>query len=391
MSSKIILTGELSFLNLADLLQLFGSNGSTGVLHIKSKYTPTEGLIYFVDGNPVDASSGAQKGRDALYSIFGWLEGKFEFSNEAVTREKVIKDSRMGLILEGLKMLDDGQIEKAGPVSLDKGLDKGTLPLIKGPFVDYTYVVDEESHSDGAKVTEEGKHGRWICVILKGVLEVVKESPEGPITLLRLGEGAFFGTMASFLIHSYVRSATVVAVGDVQLGVLDSQRLSTEHSRMSVELRNVAMSIDRRLRDVTNRVVEVSLGQDQIEELIKDKKQLIKEGDEDERLSVIEQGEALVVQKTDHGPLLLNKLGKKDFIGNIPFLNIGHEPYSASVFASEDLELKELDPANLRNDYDQASQMLKYLIEHTATCISVTTRIARQLKDKAKGKKAGGS
>lgn len=391
MGGNAILSGDLGFLSLADLLQLLGSNGSTGVVRIKSKYAPTAGLIYIVDGNPVDASIGAQAGLEALYSLFGWTEGEFEFSKEAVTKERAIKNSRMGIVLEGLRLLDDGQIEKLGPVSLDSGADKDTLPLIKGPFVDYAYVVDEESHPDGSKVTEEGKHGSWICVIMQGALEVVKDSPEGPVSLLRLGEGAFFGTMSSVAIHSYIRSATVMAVGKVQLGVLDSQRLSTEYSRMPADLRNIAMSLDRRLRDLTNRTVEVFCGRDQVQELIKDKKPLIQQGAEDERLFMIKQGEAVIARDTDRGPLLLATLGKRDFVGNIPFLNIGHEPYSASVFASEDLELQELDPANLRNEYNQVPRMLRFLMEHSVTCISVTTQILHGFKMKAKSAKPGGS
>ena len=51
------LAGNLSFLNLGDILQFLGSNTSTGVLYITSRYTQTQGKIYFVKGNPVNASA----------------------------------------------------------------------------------------------------------------------------------------------------------------------------------------------------------------------------------------------------------------------------------------------------------------------------------------------
>ena len=218
------LSGDLTFISLGDILQLLGSNGSTGILRIMSKYAPEPGLIYCMDGNPVDASNGSLRGLDALFSLFGWVEGNFEFTQEKVQKENVIKKSRMELILDGLSMLDDGVIEKLGPISFEKKVSdssgvKTTIPLIKGPLVDYMYVVDEEEFSDGSIIAEEGKHGSWVWVILEGVVEIVKETSQGPLKLHRLGAGAFIGSVASFLMGDNVRGASVVAVGNVQLGV----------------------------------------------------------------------------------------------------------------------------------------------------------------------------
>jgi hypothetical protein len=105
-----VLSGNLKFLGLGDVLQFLGSSGSTGVLSIKSKYVSDPGLIYFINGNPVNATVGSLKGIDAVNQLFGWVDGDFEFSEEKVTCETVIKKSRMEIILDGLSMLDDGKI-----------------------------------------------------------------------------------------------------------------------------------------------------------------------------------------------------------------------------------------------------------------------------------------
>ncbi len=107
-----VLAGNLNFLSLGDILQLLGSNASTGVLRITSRYAQDLGLIYFHNGNPVNASVGSLAGVDAVNSLFGWLEGEFEFIEEKVDGENVIKKSRMQIILDCLRMLDDGQIEQ---------------------------------------------------------------------------------------------------------------------------------------------------------------------------------------------------------------------------------------------------------------------------------------
>ena len=88
-----VLAGKLKFLSLGDVLQFLGSNSSTGVLIIKSKYAQTPGKIYFVDGNPVNASSGSLVGLEAANSLFGWDDGEFEFIDENVTCQRIIHKS----------------------------------------------------------------------------------------------------------------------------------------------------------------------------------------------------------------------------------------------------------------------------------------------------------
>jgi hypothetical protein len=84
MSNQIVLAGNLDFLTLGDVLQLLGSNGSTGILRIQSKYVEEPGLVHIVDGDPADASAGSLTGLEALNALFGWVEGEFEFSKEQV-------------------------------------------------------------------------------------------------------------------------------------------------------------------------------------------------------------------------------------------------------------------------------------------------------------------
>jgi CRP-like cAMP-binding protein len=392
MNHTVVLSGNLDFLSLGDLLQLLGSNGCTGILRIKSKYVEDPGLIYIIDGNPVEASTGSSTGLEALQSLFGWIEGDFEFSKESVTEEKVIKKSRMEIILDGLRMLDDGEIETIGPVTPAKGgtpTDKETgIPFVRGPLVDYTYVVAEEEFSDGDKITEQGKHGDWIWVVLEGVIEVVKETPQGPFSILRLGGGGFIGSVASFLMGGSARSATVLAVGNVQVGVLDAQRLSTEYATASDEFRRIVTGLDKRLKQVTESAVATYFGQDSAGMAVKGGTPVFQQGVNDDRVLTITQGEACIVRNTDHGALVLANLGEGDFIGNIPFLNIGHEPDSASVFASEDFEANPLDPDDLHAEYGRLSPTLRNLVEHVAICISVTTNIVCEFQKKASTKKS---
>jgi len=392
MESSTVLTGNLSFLGLGDLLQLVGSNGGTGILRIISKYAAEPGLIYFDKGNIINASNAlleAEKriGIDAAYSLFGWIEGEFEFSREDVRIQKAIATNRMEIILDGLRMVDDGVIPILGPVSFAKKTDaeKGpTIPIIKGPLVDYMYVVDEEEFYKGRSIAQENSHGAWVWVILEGVVDIIKETPQGPLTMLKIADGAFVGSMGAFLFQSTLRSFTAIAATNVQLGVLDSQRLSNDYAGRTREFRELALSLDKRLKEVTDKAVEVYLKKDNIKEFVKDKKPFTVKED---KLFSITQGQARIVRKTKNAYIPLASLGRDDFIGRVPFLDIGHEPDGAAVLVSEDFEASELDIDSLQEEYKQLPTTLKNMIENVVTCISITTSSAVSFQKKKVRKK----
>jgi len=384
---KISLAGTLEFLSLGDIMQLLGSNSSSGRLQIKSKYVQEPGLVYWIEGNPVDASAGSLTGVDALYSLFGWLEGEFEFTEENAEYDQTIKKGRMEIILDGLSMLDDGEIEKVGPVSFKNETEgdddrESTLPVVRGPVVDYLYVVDEEEYYKGSQIVSEGKHGNWIWVVLEGILEIIKETEQGKITLLRLGNGAFLGSMASLFRQGNVRSATVLAVTDVQLGTLDAQRLDTDSTKMTRVFKEFVLSLDKRLKGITNNAIDIHLKKIDIDEYTKEKKIIIEEGEDVKGISKIVQGNAYIVRKKKFGYVPLIKLEKGDFFGQIPFLEIGLEPYSATVLGSEDLETEELNTEDLQKEYERLSTTIRNIIDNVAVNISVTSRIAVRFQKK---------
>jgi CRP-like cAMP-binding protein len=235
------------------------------------------------------------------------------------------------------------------------------------------YVVDEEDFFDGEHIVEEGKHGSWIWVILEGVVDIVKEVESGTIPIIRIGDGSFIGSMASFLLQGHIRTATAVAVGNVQLGVLDSQRLAQEYAGMSLEFRTFLTSMDKRLKQLTDRVVEYHDGKVQTDEILKDKKILIRQGkNEEQQLFVVMQGRASVVRDTDNGPIVLCHLYKGDFFGHVPFLHLGQEPEGASIYSSENIKIGKIEAVSLQKEYNRLSATFKNIVDNLATCMSVT-------------------
>ncbi|MGB8426681.1 MAG: DUF4388 domain-containing protein [Desulfobacterales bacterium] len=380
MSIGLAFSGSLDFFSLGELVQIIGNNGGTGVLRLMSQYAPSPGLIFFSKGDPLDAVNAKLTGLEALFSLFGWTQGEFAFSQEPVDHENVINKNRMEIILDGSRMVDDGKVPVLGPVSYraESGTAGGErpLPLIKGPFVDYMYVVDEEEFYEGDEIVIEGNYGNWMWVVLEGIVEISKQTPAGPLKILRLSDGAYVGSISSFLTESSVRRTTARAMNRVQLGMLDSHLLATEYAAMSPELREVVKSLDKRLNQVTDQLARIHAHEDNAKRLLSDKRSVIDQGQSEQRAFTITRGRAAIGRKTETGLVPLVELTKGDFFGHIPFLKMGHEPHAAAVFASPDLKISPLDTAGLVTEYECLPDSFRHIIENLATSISVTTMIA---------------
>lgn len=387
MSYKAVLTGGLAFISLADIIQLLGENNSTGILRLTSKYAPKPGYIYFKEGEIVNASTADLTGLNAVHALFGWMEGQFEFQEGGVRVDNVVQKKRMQVVLDSLRLLDEGKIKQIGPFSSEEKAhakrkagqgqgDDASFEVIQGPLPDLAYVVKEEIFSDGEEIVAEGSHGNWIWVILDGSVKVSKNTSKGHTVIARLGEGSFIGTVASLVQGGYVRTATVSAVGETILGVLDIQRLIDEYSRLSPEFNSLFLSLVRRL----NRVTEKAVGPLQKIDCLTRPKDIgnliIQKGSHTQDAYLINEGSGYVVGQTPKGPIPLLPLGKKDVFGSLPFVEIGHEPQQASVLASGDLKLTKLNTDKLQEEFDHLSRTFKNLLINVCTCVSVTTQLA---------------
>ena len=382
MNDSAALSGKLSFISLADLFQILGGNSSTGILKITSQYTPNPGQIYFVNGNPINAICDRLRGLEALYPLFGWMDGKFEFQEKEVQIKQAINQGRMEIVLDALRMLDDGDIKKLGPPAdmlSGESIKKDALPIIKGPIPDYSYITGEDEFDDGKLIVEEGKYGKWIWVVLEGTADVMRETGSGPMTISRLGEGSYIGTFSALLFGEYARKGTVIAKGKVSLGLLDTEKLSREFNSLSPEFRMLLLSLDSRLKKITDRTVDLHTKKAEKITLPKGAKAIIKKGSSKQEAFSITDGKAYVIDKTRKGDFPLIVLEKENVFGNLPFLDIGHEPRSASVLAPNDLKVKDLDMGSLQKEYEDLSNVFRSFVYSICTCISLTTRVAHHL------------
>ncbi|MEA3232573.1 MAG: DUF4388 domain-containing protein [Thermodesulfobacteriota bacterium] len=378
------LSGDLSFLELGELLQLLGTIGQSGVLHLSSPWSSTKGRIDIIKGAPVDASDGQKAGIDALYDLFGWKDGGFNFSNQQVSVEKRINKNRMNIILDAMRLMDEGKIKTLGPMSKNAQWESSQksshslslkLPLIRGESPDYSDIVDEERYADGQSIFMEGKFGRWVYVILDGKADVVKIAPQGPVTLLQLGTGTYPGTIL-FFTDEKARATSLVASGQTHLGVINLERLYSEFSGKSLEFQALAAGMAYRLKKITD-TAALFHRNERLSKIDFHKKIPLALSDEgDNSLLMIQKGTGrLAIDRGDRIVHLAN-LKAGDVIGDLSFLDSALKLTGARVYGSNDMKVLKLDTHKLAEEYEQSSPTLAAMFKNQVVRTIVTCWLA---------------
>lgn len=266
------------------------------------------------------------------------------------------------------------QNEKAVSTDFAGDVANKNMSVLKGPLTDYLYVVREDFYKGGEPVVKEGKHGKWIWTVYEGVVRITK----GPITLARLGQGCFIGTIRALMYGEYERNATVVAEDDVRLCLLDVEPYYREYSRLSPDFRRLLLSLDQRLRKLNTRVIEQCSEDSKI---IKDLYRKGKPGHNDFGGSLyrITEGNAGIIIKNSENKDITFSLGKDDLIGNIPFVDFKHEPHSAEIIASKDLKTEKINMNEIQMEYENLSKTFKSIVFNIGNYIRNTTSLVKQL------------
>jgi CheY-like chemotaxis protein len=97
-------TGNLSDMGVVDLVQTFEIGRKTGTIHILGD---RQGTVFFKEGRVIDAELGRLRGENAFYRMLNTFEGQFEVSFAAVERAERIEVSTQGLLMEGMRRLDE--------------------------------------------------------------------------------------------------------------------------------------------------------------------------------------------------------------------------------------------------------------------------------------------
>ncbi len=121
------LTGELTDLSLAELIEFFCNQRKTGRLMVSYPRAPA--YFYLVSGSVVHASIGELRGIEAVYYALTQSNANFNFSTAYEAPDHTINQPWTSVVLEGLRRMDEGIKprnpfpgipEPAAPKPLDK-------------------------------------------------------------------------------------------------------------------------------------------------------------------------------------------------------------------------------------------------------------------------------
>ena len=100
-----VLRGNLAQMNVLDLLQSLDMGRKTCALTLSNNGDKCK--MFFTDGQINHAIYGKMKGDEAVYKVLTWTAGSFEIDFTGTSNEQTITQSTQGLLLEGLRLLDE--------------------------------------------------------------------------------------------------------------------------------------------------------------------------------------------------------------------------------------------------------------------------------------------
>lgn len=103
--SKTKFSGNLVDMGIIDLIQTIDLSRKSGVIHLVR--SDDRGEIYFREGKVIDAETRNRRGEDAMYRMLVWSEGTFEIEFTMPERADAITLSTQGLLMEGMRRLDE--------------------------------------------------------------------------------------------------------------------------------------------------------------------------------------------------------------------------------------------------------------------------------------------
>ena len=100
------LTGQLSDMSLAELIEFFCNQRKTG--RLKIDYQRGHSVFFIKEGELVDAKVGALSGVEAVYFSLTLPNAAFDFSPDVQATRRTIDQAWTQVVLEGLRRLDEG-------------------------------------------------------------------------------------------------------------------------------------------------------------------------------------------------------------------------------------------------------------------------------------------
>jgi len=115
-----VVRGNLSQMNVIDLMQSLEMGRKSCQLKLNNAGDKCE--VFFVEGQVKHATYGSLAGDEAVFKVLRWTGGNFELNFEGKTDQETTKLNTQGLLMEGLRLLDESQRDGGGEAGEDSSV-----------------------------------------------------------------------------------------------------------------------------------------------------------------------------------------------------------------------------------------------------------------------------
>lgn len=98
-------SGQLADMAIVDLMQTIEISRKSGTIAFETDLGPA--TVWFRDGRLVDAQMGRLQADAAVFRLLGLSDGRFEVEFKPISRVATIEDTTQGLLMEGMRRIDE--------------------------------------------------------------------------------------------------------------------------------------------------------------------------------------------------------------------------------------------------------------------------------------------
>jgi len=150
--------GTLHGISLPMFLQLIDMEQKTCTLRVNEKSQGWEGVLFFCDGELLEARTGSKHGEDAVYTILSWDDVLISIQNTCSMKEKKIQKDSQALLMDAMRVKDESQEVSEEVLELIEEEQEDTENSIKYE-VKYSAISDSGIHIEDVQNRIEHRLG----------------------------------------------------------------------------------------------------------------------------------------------------------------------------------------------------------------------------------------
>jgi CheY-like chemotaxis protein len=140
-----VVRGNLAQMNVIDLMQSLEMGRKSCQLKLNNAGDKCE--VFFAEGQVKHATYGSLVGDEAVFKVLRWTGGNFELNFEGKTDQETTKLNTQGLLMEGLRQLDESQRDAGVETIEESGLTEtpsAPSTASKTPSASHSHAEEED-------------------------------------------------------------------------------------------------------------------------------------------------------------------------------------------------------------------------------------------------------